>query len=266
MSSYFRNKVCWITGASSGIGKALALALAKEGAILVLSARREEQLKEVAKACRGAADILILPFDLQDISFFQQKTETVLARFQRIDFLFNNGGISQRGLASETPLELDRKLMEINYFSNIALTKCVLPYMLRQGSGHIAVMSSVAGKLGFFYRSAYAAGKHALHGFYEALRLENQAAGIRVTLVCPGYIKTDISLHALNAKGEKHGKMDANQAQGMEPERCASLILRGMQKNRKELLIGGKELIPVYLKRFFPALFHWLMPKLKPEQ
>lgn len=265
MVGYFKGKVCWITGASSGIGEALALALAEQGAILVLSARREQELKKVADQCRGAQNITILPFDLIEISLFTQKAKEVAEAFGGIDFLFNNGGISQRSSVRETSLEVDRHLMEVNYFSNIALTKAVLPYMLQRGFGHIAVMSSLAGKLGFFYRSAYAASKHALHGFYEALRLENASSGIRVTIVCPGYIKTHISLNALTASGEKYGKMDENQANGLEASVCAEQILLGMERNRKEMLIGGKERIPVWLKRYAPGLFHWLMPRLKPR-
>jgi short-subunit dehydrogenase len=266
MSVYFKAKVCWITGASSGIGEALAIALARQGAHLILSARREEQLKEVAQKCTGASSIKILPFDLLDIHLIPQKTEEIIQTSGRIDCLFNNGGISQRSLVSATPLEIDRRVMEINYFSNIALAKAVLPYMIKQRSGHIAVISSLAGKLGFFYRSAYAASKHALHGFYEALRLEHAENGIRVTIVCPGYIKTDISLNAITANGERHGLMDRNQAGGMEADVCAEKILSGMARNKKELLIGGKERIPVYLKRYLPVLFHWLMPRLKPKQ
>jgi dehydrogenase/reductase SDR family protein 7B len=266
MAAYFKGKVCWITGASSGIGEALAIALAEQGACLVLSARRESLLLELSLKCPGAEKIKILPFDLIDIHLFDNMTQEVINSFGKVDFLFNNGGIGQRSLVSETPLEIDRRMMEINYFSNIALAKAVLPYMLKNNNGHIIAMSSLAGKLGFFYRSAYSASKHALHGFYEALRLENMEHGIRVTLVCPGYIKTNISLNALNASGEKHGIMDQNQASGMSANKCAALILKGVQHKKMELLIGGKERIPVFLKRFLPVIFYWLMPRLKPAK
>ena len=142
-----KNKVVWITGASSGIGEALAQSFASEGAQLVLSARRVDELLRVKKSLKIAdVDVMILPLDLSDTAKINELTQQVIAKFGRIDVLVNNGGISQRSLAKDTSMEIVRKLMEVNFFGTIALTKSVLPYMLKQKSGHIIVMSSIAGK------------------------------------------------------------------------------------------------------------------------
>ncbi|GAB4132406.1 MAG: SDR family NAD(P)-dependent oxidoreductase [Bacteroidia bacterium] len=259
-------KVVWITGASSGIGEALALAFAREGAVLVLSARRVSELERVKKDI-GADDhkCMILPLDLADTSGVDQLTQQVLTRFGRIDVLVNNGGISQRSLAQETPMEIDRKIMEVNFFGQIALTKSVLPHMLRQKSGHIVVMSSIAGKFGFWFRTAYAASKHALQGFFEALRLETEGEGIKVLIAVPGKIKTNISLHALKSDGSKHNVMDQSQEEGMPADQCAAIILDAMKKNREEILIGGREIKAVWIKRHFPGLFGKIIRKQKRE-
>ncbi|HIP31775.1 MAG TPA: SDR family NAD(P)-dependent oxidoreductase, partial [Crocinitomicaceae bacterium] len=168
----FKNKIVWVVGASSGIGKEMAVQLAKNGAIVVLSSRKEEQLEEVLNLLERKEQHLILPLDLENSSNFSELTKLVISKYGCIDFLFNNGGLSQRSNAADTPLEVDRRIMEINYFGNIALTKAVLPYMQKQKSGHLVIISSIAGKFGFFLRSAYSASKHALHGFYESVMLE----------------------------------------------------------------------------------------------
>ncbi len=264
--SYHKNKIVWITGASSGIGEALAKAFASEGAKIVLSSRRVDELNRVQKSLNlPDSDVLILPLDLSDTSTTNELTKTVIDKFGRIDILVNNGGMSQRSLTLETPLEIDRKIMETNFFGTIALTKSVLPYMIKQKSGHIIIMSSIAGKFGFFYRSAYAASKHALHGFFEALRMEVFNDNVKVLLVCPGKIKTDISINAITSDGGKHNKMDESQEKGLSAEECARQVLKGVKNNKYEIFIGGKELRAIWVKRFFPNLFTRLIRKQKPE-
>jgi short-subunit dehydrogenase len=184
--------------------------------------------------------------------------------FKGIDILINNGGISQRSKVEETDLEVDRKIMEVNYFGAVALTKCVLPYLLKQKSGHIVVISSVTGIFGFPMRSAYAASKHALHGFFETLRTEVLDRNVGVTIVCPGRIKTDISYHALTKDGKEHGKMDEGQEKGIPADVCARKILSAIKKGKKEIYIARSELVLIYLKRFFPGLFYKIAPKIKP--
>jgi dehydrogenase/reductase SDR family member 7B len=257
-----KNKVVWITGATSGIGEALAYQFAVLGANLVLSARRIDELERVKKACTETS-ILCLPLDLEQSENFPQLAQKVQETYGKIDILINNGGISQRSETHETPLEIDRKIMEINYFGNIALTKAVLPFMIVQKSGHIVPISSLAGKFGFFMRSAYAASKHALHGFYEALRLEQEKNNIQVTIICPALIKTAISLHSLDENGKERNIMDEKQAKGMPADVCAKKIIEAIQKNKKEVLIGNGEQFIVVIKRFFPALFYRIIRKQK---
>jgi short-subunit dehydrogenase len=260
----FSDKVVWITGASSGIGKELAIQLAAQNALIILSARNLEQLKLVKDLLKSPEKHLILPLDLSDQKNFNELTQKVIDQFGRIDFLFNSGGVSQRSEASETSLEVDRKIMEINFFGNIALTKAVLPQMQKQKSGHIVVTSSIAGKFGFYLRSAYSASKHALHGFYESVLLEEAKNNIAVTIVCPGKINTPISTNAITKDGSAHGEMDHNQSTGMSVEECVNKMLVAVQKEKKEILIGNKEIKAVTLKRFFPKIFWKVISKQSP--
>lgn len=247
-------QVIWITGASSGIGEALVYEYAKQSGLhLILSARRESELQRVASNIN--VPYTIIPFDLTDSDQISAAVERAEHEVGRVDVLVNNGGVSTRAMVAETSVEVDRRIMEINYFGHIILTKAVLPLMLRQGKGHFIVISSVAGKFGFPQRSAYSAAKHALHGFYETLGFELEAKGIEVTLVNPGGVKTQISVNALSADGTPHGEMDALQAEGMSAEECAMRIVNAAGKYRREVNIGGKEVMLVYVKRYAPWLF-----------
>lgn len=258
--STFNNKIVWVTGASSGIGKQIAHQCAKDGAKVILSARKVETLKSVLEELPGL-DHMILPLDLEHSENFESLAKQVIEKYGKIDYLFNNGGLSQRSNASETSLTVDRYIMEVNYFGNIALTKAVLPYMLKQKSGHIVVISSIAGKFGFYLRSAYSASKHALQGFYESLAIEEKANGLKVTIAYPGKINTEISMNALNGSGEKHNVMDHNQATGMTVEECVSKLIDAVHKNKLEILIGKKEIKAVSLKRFLPQKLFWKIMK-----
>jgi len=256
----------WITGATSGIGESLASALAKENAKLVLSARRLNELDRVKSSLNYKEEnILILPLDLENIADADDLCKQVISKFGRIDVLINNGGISQRSLTKDTPIELDRKIMEINFFGTVALTKSVLPYMLKQQSGNIIVMSSIAGKFGFYFRSAYSASKHALHGFFESLRMEIYKDNVKVLIVCPGKIKTNISLNAITHDGGKHNKMDESTDQGLSSEECAAQIISAIKSDKEEVFIGGKELRAIWVKRFFPGIFSKMIRKQRPE-
>jgi short-subunit dehydrogenase len=250
-----KGKVVWVTGASAGIGEALAIVLAGRGARLVLSARRLDKLQEVQRKLPASTESLIVPLDLTDMDSFPAKVDEVMGRFGRIDVLFNNGGISQRGLALETPVEVDRQILEIDYLGTVALTKAVLPHLLAQKTSHIGVTSSLVGYIESPYRTSYSAAKHALHGFFDSLRAELHDRGLRVTLFCPGFIKTDISVNALTESGEKLNEMDPAQARGMEPMECAEQMVRAVERNKNEVYIGGKEVIAVYYKRFLPKAF-----------
>jgi short-subunit dehydrogenase len=260
-----KDKVIWITGASSGIGEALCVEFSKHNARLILSARREEELKRVASLINlPDLDIMILPFDLSDTKSASGLAAQIINKFGRIDMLINNGGYSQRAEAIDTPVEIDRQLMEVNYFSYVALTKAVLPYMKRQKYGHIIVISSIAGKFGFYLRSSYSAAKHALHGFFESLRLETEKFGIKTLIVCPGKIKTNVSLNAITASGLPHNKMDKSHENAMSSEECAKIIIKAILTNKEEVNIGGKEILMVKIKQYFPKLFRKLIRKQSP--
>lgn len=258
----FKNKVIWITGASSGIGEALTYSLSRRGAKLIISSRREDALKEVKSNCKGdAEDIFILPLDLSKADALPGKAQEAMNRFGPIDFLFNNGGISQRSEAVNTQMDVVRKVMEVNFFGTVAITREVLPAMIERGKGHIIVTSSVMGKFGTRLRSSYAASKHALHGYFDSLRQEVFEQNVKVSLVCPGFIKTNVTKNALQGDGSAHGKMGKGQEQGMAAEEFVDRLLPRIQKGQEEIYIGGKEIWGVYFKRLAPRLFYKILRK-----
>lgn len=247
--------IIWITGAGSGIGKALALAYNQDHNTIILSGRKESQLNEVAATIKSS---YVLPLDVTDEVAIQNAVVQVDSKFGKVDILINNAGVSQRALVSETNNEVGRKLMEVNFFGSIHLTKAVLPLMKKSNTGSIIAMSSAAGKFGFPLRSYYAASKHALHGWYEALGLELKDTDIHVMVVCPGRIKTDISKNALTGTGEAHAEMDPGQESGVSVEKCASAILKGIRNKKTEIYIGGSEVLMIYFKRYAPWLFRFV--------
>lgn len=252
----FRDQVVWITGASSGIGAALAGALAAEGARLVLSARRQSVLAEVGKEClaAGAADVQILPMDITDHAAMPAAVAAVEERHGRVDLLVNNAGISQRSLCLETDLSVYRQLLEVDVLGQIALTQAVLPGMVQRGAGHLAVTASVAGKVGVPLRTGYCAAKHAVMGFFDALRTEVAHQGIRVTTIVPGFINTDIARNALTGSGAPTGEQDEDIANGLPVEECARRILQGFREGTEEIGVGGElELGLLELKRTDPT-------------
>lgn len=247
-------KRVWITGASSGIGEALAGAFARAGARLVLSARREGELERVRRGLPRADEHRVVAFDMADPEAVEAAAREVLAAGERLDVLVLNAGITQRALARDTTLAVDRRLFEVNFFGPVALTKAVLPALRAQGGGRLVVVSSLVGKIGTPLRSGYAASKHALHGFFESLRAEEHDAGIRVTMVLPGFIRTPLPVTALTGDGTPQGRMDRAQLEGMDPEDCAERALRAVLRGRDEVLIGGKERFAVLLGRLAPGL------------
>ena len=260
----FQNKVVWITGASSGIGEALAMAFAQKGVKLILSARRESELLRVKENCSNSPEVMILPLDLSQSDTFGEKAKEVLNRFGQIDILVNNGGISQRSLAKDTQTEVDRQIMEVNFFGTIGLTKAVLPSMIAKKSGHLVVISSVVGKAGVPFRTSYSASKHALHGYFDALRAECWKENLKVLLVCPGFVKTEVSINALKGDGSKHSVMDDTTKRGLSPEKCASEILKAIQKDKQEVVISGmREKYGIIMKKYFPRLFAKIIRKAK---
>jgi short-subunit dehydrogenase len=260
----FIGKVAWITGASSGIGESLVNEFVRRGATVVASSNDLPELERVKAACADKSHmVLCVPFDLADTSGIDKIVEQQINKIGRIDFLLNIGGISQRARIDETPLWLDRKIFEINYFGTIALTKAVLPYMIRQQSGHILATSSISGRFGFPLRSAYSASKQALHGFFETLYLENKRFNIRSSVIIPGRVRTSISFHALNAEGKEHGKLDDGLAKGILPGKAAEIIIKGIVRNKREILVGKSELFLLHIRRYLPWLFFRIADKIK---
>ena len=253
----------WITGASSGIGKALAIELSKLNATLILSSRKKEALEQVKQACSDPSKVQTLVLDLEDYKTLQEKATAAIMLFGGVDILVNNGGISQRGLALDTPISVDKKIIDINYFGTVALSKAILPHFIEKKSGQIAVTSSVVGKFGSPLRTSYAASKHAIHGFFDSLRAEVNQYNIGVTIVCPGPINTNISENAITASGKSQNKKDDAIAGGISPEVLAKKYIKALQKNKQEAWIGKKEVFAIYIKRFFPTLFSRIIRNVK---
>ena len=256
MTKWFQDKVVWITGSSSGIGEATAYRFAQESAKLVLTALEEDILLKVKEKCLslGAPSVEILPFDLSQTEQLEDLAARAWNSFGRIDVFYNNAGISQRGTTVDTQMSVIRKVMDVDYYAPVILTKYVLPKMIEQGGGQLVVTTSIAGQFGFPLRCAYSSAKHALYGFFETVQAEYYKQNIRVTIVCPGRVRTNISFYALEKDGSRHGKLDAGQAGGVTPQQAANKIVKAVHKKKREVLVGRKELVMVYIKRFFPGL------------
>jgi len=265
MENFFSDRVVWVTGASSGIGEALVYAFVRGGSRVIASSNNPAELARVAEKCTTmAGSVTAVAFDLADTSGIEKTVAGVIEKEGKIDILLNIGGVSQRALIRETPLSLDRRIMEVNYFGTVSLTKAVLPYMISNGGGQIAATSSISGRFGFPLRSAYSASKHALHGFFETLLLEHRRDNIRVSVIIPGRVRTSISVHALTASGTEHGKMDEGQAGGITAEKAAEQIIRGLKRHRREILVGSKELLMLWIRKYIPALFFRIAGRMNP--
>jgi len=257
-------KTVWITGASSGIGAALAVALSVKGCSLILSARRREQLQEVAGQCHTKAMIVVM--DVSDQKSIIGAWQEIQASGSMPDILINNSGISQRSAALETQIETDRRIMEVNYFGAVTLTKLVAPYLVQKGSGMIVNISSLSGKFGWKLRSSYAASKFALLGFFESLRAELEGSGVEVLNVIPGRIRTEIAQHAVLGDGSAYAKSDRGQETGIPVEVCAGKIVRAMEKNKKEIVIARIDGLMIHIRYWMPWLYYRIAAKRDPNK
>ena len=259
------NKIIWVTGASSGIGEALVKALCKYNTKLIISSRNEDELMRVKnEAETREGNITVLPVDLENNGKLKKITNDACSIYGDIDILINNAGISQRSLAVETGIDVDRRIMEIDYFGTITLTKHVLTRMIKNKSGHIVVISSIMGKIGTPLRSAYCAAKHALHGFFDSLRAEIWMHNIGITIICPAAVRTSISINSLTGNGASYGIMDSIQDEGLSPQKAAEKIINGIIKGKEEIVIGkGPVKYAVLVKRFFPFLFSRILRNAK---
>jgi len=253
----WQDKTVWITGASSGIGKELALRLSALGAKLLLSSRRLEALETVRQQCQNPERHTSIPLDLAASAQFPEQVTQVIAQQGPIDVLINNGGISQRSQAIDTSMDVYRQIMEVDYFGSVALTQALLPHLLERKQGHIISISSIAGKMGVPLRTAYCSAKHALIGYMDALRAETSSQGIRVSVVCPGFVQTDVSVNALSGDGSAHGQMDNDIANGMPVDACVLHMLSAIAGGQDEIIIA--EGIPKFaqrLRQLAPNLSH----------
>lgn len=257
-------KVVWITGASSGIGEALAQVFANLGAKVVLSARRSEELERVRQQLNHPENHLCVAFDVTQADQAQYAVEQVIEKFQRIDYLINNAGLSQRALIADTTIDTERRIMEIDYFAQISLTKSVLPYFENQGSGHVIFISSVAGLLGTQYRASYSAAKGAIHMWANSLRAEYAEKGLNVSVVFPGFVKTNVSFNALNGAGQAQAHQDEAIENGLEADDFAQKVVKAVLSNKEYIVIGGlKEKLGVAISRVSPKLMYKMIRKSK---
>ena len=250
------NKIVWITGASSGIGAELAKIYSHRGIKLILSSRNVRALERVKSECYYPENIKILPIDLNDFYAAPALVKKAYNIFGRIDILINNAGVSQRSLIVDTQFDVLKKLIEINYLGTVALSSALLPFFLKQGFGHYVVVSSVMGKYGSPFRSGYSAAKHALHGFFDVMRMEHQKDNINVTIICPGFVRTPIAMNSLKGDGSVLGVDDLATRKGLKVEDFARKMIRSVDKKKWEVQFGKKELLGVYLKRLSNKLLH----------
>ncbi|MFT6166993.1 MAG: short-subunit dehydrogenase [Vicingaceae bacterium] len=256
------NKVGVITGASSGIGQALTIQLANSYSRLYICGRKLEGLKRTMDLCSGkSAELIPIVMDLNDKTSIKKAASEILGKDGEIHLLVNNAGQSQRSLVKDTSEEVEAMIMQINYFGQVQLAKLLLPALQKAHGSRILITSSIVGKFGYPLRSTYSASKHALHGFFESLRFEEKKNGIFVQFLVIGRVQTQVSVNALTAGGETYGKMDKGQAGGITAEACAKKIEAALQSNRKEVLIGGKELLMVKFKKYLPFLFYKIAEK-----
>lgn len=254
----------WITGASSGIGQALAVAYNKEGYFTILSGRNEQKLQEVQNSLSNPDASTIYPFDTTDLAKAKSITSEILATYGCPTITILNAGISQRAYAEATSIDVTKEIMDTNFIANVNISNQLLPQLKVEGK-KLAIISSVTGKLGTKKRSSYAASKHALHGYYDSLRAELYGSGSTITIICPGYVKTNISRNALLGNGLPQNTMDKDTNKGMSPETIAHKIMRSIRRGKREVYIGGYEILAIYVKRFFPNLLARIIRKVNPK-
>lgn len=258
-----RAKRIWLTGASSGIGEALAYALAEAGAELVLTARTVDALQRVRAACLHPERHQVLVLDLSDADAVAGQMPQIIAQLGALDMVIHCAGIGQRASIAQTTLAVDRRIMEVNYFSVVAITRALLPVLSQRPQAKVVAVASAMGRISVPRRSAYAASKHALLAFMDALRAELHDTRVSVLSACPGYIATGFAEHALRGDGQLQGVADAGKHYSMDARACAAQIVRAIRRGRAEVFIGGKEIFGVYIQRWLPALYRWLIARLK---
>ncbi|MGB3111278.1 MAG: SDR family NAD(P)-dependent oxidoreductase [Psychrobacter alimentarius] len=264
MTTKYEELTIWITGASSGIGEALAIAFAKRGATMILSGRDHDKLAAVKQCCKHTKKHLVVPFDLSDAEQAKEAYNLAKAHAGSIDWLINNAGVSQRSLIVDTSEEVERQIMEIDYFAQTRLTRLVLPDMMAQGGGKIVMISSVAGLLGTQYRGAYGAAKAAIHMWANSLRAELHDQGIEVATIFPGFIQTNVSINALTGDGSRQGTMDEATSKGLTAAAFAKQAVKALTKGEEYIIIAGaKEKLATKVNRVSPPRLYKLIRESK---
>ncbi|MCB0510797.1 MAG: SDR family oxidoreductase [Bacteroidetes bacterium] len=263
MRNFYKDKVVVVTGSSSGIGREIVEQLANYGAKIVLCARNQEAMQEHVRRMNLADEnYLILALDFSQAIDFNAVREKILSKFNQIDILINNAGIAQKSLVQETNEEVERRIMEVNYFANINFTKALLPHFIDRKKGQIVGISSILGEIGLPFVGPYCASKHALNGYYNSMRYDLEKLGVEVAIVSPGFIKTEITKKSLTGSGEIHDKDSLAQEKGMSAKDCAQGILKNISKKKRQSYVGGLETLMPKFAFLFPRLFHFLMRKL----
>jgi len=257
-------KTVWITGASSGIGAALSRAYSKNGYFIILSGRNRQKLVITQQSLKDPKQSAIYSFDTTDYSLARSVASEILDKYGCPDITILNAGVSQRDYAEGTALSVTQQIINTNFIANVNISNQLIP-AFRSSQKKLVVISSVTGKLGTKKRSSYAASKHALHGYYDSLRAELYGSDSTITIVCPGYVRTNISINALLGNGDNQNSMDDDTNKGMSPEKFALKVLKSVEKNKREVYIGGFEILAIYIKRFFPNLLAKIIRRVNPK-
>jgi short-subunit dehydrogenase len=264
MKSSFQDQVVWVTGASSGIGEAMARDFVRRGAQVILTARRADRLKRLQdelNAVKASPAAKVLVADLADLSSLSELASRAIALFGHVDVLFNNAGASQRGFAIETPFQVEEHLIRLDLLSPIALTKAILPHMVSRQSGRIIVTSSLMGDLELPGNATYACVKHGLNGYFYSLAFELKSLGVQVQVLQPGFVKTEVSVSAITPSGERHGKMDSTHESAMTAEEFSRRVFPKIEQGKVSIYVAGKEYFAVILRHFFPGLYRFAVTK-----
>lgn len=257
-----------ITGASSGLGEQLAQTFYKAGCKLILCSRRKDELErvrsELLSQCTQSTVYppVVIPLNIADLEAMPQTVAQILEIYGFVDILINNAGLSVRSSCLDTIDDVDINLMMVNYFGTVKLTKLLLPSMIKRGTGRVVCISSVQGKFALPNRSAYSASKHALQAFCDSLRAEVADKNVKVTLISPGYIKTNLSMNALTGSGKSYGKLDETTAKGESPESVAQKILKAILRDKKDVIIAGLQpRIAMMLRYLMPSIYFYIMQR-----
>jgi short-subunit dehydrogenase len=258
MNNFLKDKVVIVTGASSGIGEAIAREFSINGSKVVLAARSEEKLSEIVKEIRAKnGEAFYVCTDVRNEEDCKRLIEKTVGKYGTIDILINNAGISMRASFLSVDLKVLHQLMNVNFWGTVYCTKYALPYLIER-KGSLVGVSSVAGFHGLPGRTGYSASKFAIHGFLETIRIENLKNGLHVMIIAPGFTSTEIRKHALMANGQEQGESPKDEIKLMSPEYVAKWVLKGIRKRKRNKLLTWDGRLTALFQRIVPELVDWL--------